>query len=248
MEIVCSLRWHTAYLWWYFQPKLLWITNRGKKWYRHVWEFLPWCLVIVPTHHLSTYPKIIWNTQLEKWTKLNSNHISMRLTCTNYQHSYCCQNPLQLLFHPATSFPLPHKIHPVLFRRKPNTLGFKWSDIFSIRQSKTSLIGWNLIKCRLEPVCLGVLENILEYVRPQIACIEESWWPVRFRRWFILLFWGSWYACLYCKSLLPAAYTEHSKKKGGGDIKTKKAISLPCQISWVDQEFHQTPPLTLWGL
>lgn len=53
------------YLWWYFKPELLGIANRRQKWNGHIWKLFPWCLVIVPTHHLSTYPKLIWHAQLQ---------------------------------------------------------------------------------------------------------------------------------------------------------------------------------------
>lgn len=56
----------TTYLWWYLKPELLGIANGREEWNRHIWEFFPWGLVIVPTHHLSTNPKLIWYTQLQE--------------------------------------------------------------------------------------------------------------------------------------------------------------------------------------
>ena len=56
----------TTHLWRYLKPELLGIANGGEEWNRHIWEFFPWGLVIVPTHHLPTNPKLIWYTQLQE--------------------------------------------------------------------------------------------------------------------------------------------------------------------------------------
>lgn len=59
--------WHSKlfYLRRYLKPELLGIANGGEEWNGHIWEFFPWGLVIVPAHHLSTNPKLIWYTQLQ---------------------------------------------------------------------------------------------------------------------------------------------------------------------------------------
>ena len=62
----------------YLKPELLGIAYGGEEWNGHVWELFPWGFVVVPTHHLSANPKLIWYTQLQMFkgkirTVVNAN-------------------------------------------------------------------------------------------------------------------------------------------------------------------------------